>query len=143
MNPPTINRMKRVFQTVVFLTLWVGLGVPALWAQADEVKDQICGKWKVVWFSDDGKQVDMEARNQILILRRDGTGTMSMANEKVGDAQWTVLKKNKITFSDDPSVPAYEVKFKVSNEGKNMLFASKMPNGITRKVFFRALSGGD
>lgn len=134
--------MKIVFKTVVWGVLWLCLGTAALFAQGEEVKEKICGKWKVVWFSDNGKVVQMEERNQILILRRDGTGKMSMANEPVGDATWTVLKKNKITFSDDPTFPPNLVKFKSSNDGKNLLFTTKMPNGTTRKVYFRALSGG-
>ena len=55
-------------------------------------------KWKIIWFSDDGKEQNMEAKKQQLIMKSDGTGQMFMMGEKVGDVVWSVAGKNKINF---------------------------------------------
>lgn len=130
--------MRTFYLSGVFALLFLWAGGQRAFSQS--ITDQIVGKWKVVWFSDDKKEIDMEEKNQLLVLRRDGTGTMTMGGQKVGDATWSELGKKKIAFADDPSVPAYTVKIKMSNDGNNMLFAGKMPNGVTRRVYFRALS---
>jgi hypothetical protein len=122
------------------LLLLLLLALPGM-AQRPDVKDIVAHKWRVIWYSDDGKVQNMEAKKQQLVLRPDGTGQASMMGEKVGDIVWSVAGKNKIYFQDDPSVPAYLVKVSKYKNGINMLFTGTLPNGYERKVYFERLSG--
>lgn len=126
-------------KTLPFL-LFILLGVAAMGQRVD-IKDVVAHKWRVIWYADDGNEINMEAKKQHLILRSDGSGEASMLGAKVGDIVWSVAGKKKIFFQDDPNVPAYLVTVSKYKGGQNMLFTGTMPNGIVRKVYFERLMG--
>lgn len=109
-------------------------------AQSADLKSVCTGKWKVIWFADDGKEQNMEDKKQIMTLRSDGSGETQMLGQKVCDVKWEVVGKNTITFQDDPASPPYIVKVSKYKSGTNMLFTGRMPTGVQRKVYFQALS---
>jgi hypothetical protein len=132
--------MSRIFAflfSFLFITL---IALPSM-AQKVDLNKVIAHKWRVIWFSDDGVEHNMEAKKQQLIMKSDGTGQMFMLGEKIGDVVWSVTGKNTINFQDDPQTPAYSVKVSKYKKGKNMLFTGKMPTGVMRKVYFEILSG--
>ncbi|MFN8393919.1 MAG: hypothetical protein U0176_04525 [Bacteroidia bacterium] len=111
-------------------------------AQKGNIAAVVAHKWRVIWYSDNGEEKNMEAKKQQLILREDGTGEMFMMGQKVGDVNWMVASgKDKITFQDDPLAEPYLVKVSKYKKGLNMLFTGTMPNGVERKVYFERLLG--
>lgn len=112
------------------------------YSQKGDIGAVVAHKWKVIWYSDDGDEKNMEAKKQQLLLREDGSGEMSMMGQKVGDVKWTVAKgKDRITFQDDPLAEPYLVKVSKYKGGLNMLFTGTLPNGVVRKVYFERLLG--
>lgn len=127
--------------------LWVVAMMGLFWAndlaaQKGDIGAVVAHKWKVIWFSDDGVEKNMEDKKQQLILKSDGTGEMYMMGQLVGPVIWSVAEgKDKINFQDDAQAPPYLVKVSKYKKGINMLFTGTMPNGIERKVYFERLSG--
>lgn len=131
-------RIARISMIVVLALVSTG----SAFAQKGNIGTVVAHKWRVIWFSDDGVEKNMEAKKQQLVLREDGTGEMSMMGQKVGDVKWTVAPgKDKITFQDDPLAEPYLVKVSKYKKGLNMLFTGTMPNGVERKVYFERLLG--
>jgi hypothetical protein len=126
---------------ILLLTLFCLTLFGSLQAQKRDLKDVITRKWKILWYADDGVEKNMEDKKQYLVLRKDGTGTMSMLGEKVGDVTWSIAGRKKIYFSDFESAPPYLVKVTKYKTGKNMLFTGTMPNGVVREIYFQAMSG--
>jgi hypothetical protein len=126
----------------VFLGLFTALLLtgPSLAAQKPDLKQVVAGKWKVIWYADDGKEINMEAKKQQLVLKSDGSGKMSMMGENVGEVVWSVVDKKHINFQDDPTSQPYLVKVSKYKNGRNMLFTGTMPTGVVREVYFEALS---
>lgn len=111
-------------------------------AQKGDIGAVVAHKWRVIWYSDDGVEKNMEDKKQQLVMRSDGTGEMFMLGQKVGDVTWKVAEgKDQIYFQDDPLAAPYLVKVSKYKKGKNMLFTGKLPTGILRKVYFERLSG--
>lgn len=129
--------MLRTSTILILLLLFTGTA----FAQKYDLQQVVAHKWKIIWFSDDGKEQNMEAKKQQLIMKSDGTGQMFMMGEKVGDVVWSVAGKNKINFQDDPASPPYLVTVSKYKKGDNMLFTGTMPTGVERKVYFQVLSG--
>lgn len=128
-------------KTAIFLTGIFCLTIfSSLSAQKWDLQEVIPHKWKILWYSDDGVVKNMEDKKQFLVLRKDGTGTMSMLGEKVGDVTWTVIGRKSINFADLESAPPYKVKVTGFKKGNNMLWTGTMPNGVVRKVFFERMS---
>ena len=129
--------MHKTPTIILLLLLYAGVAM----AQKPDLQQVVAHKWKVIWYADDGKEQNMEAKKQQLIMKSDGTGQMFMMGEKIGDVLWSVAGKNKINFQDDPAGPAYLVKVSKYKKGDNMLFTGTMPTGVERKVYFQILSG--
>jgi hypothetical protein len=133
--------MSRIAYLFVFMVVGLLVAQPGF-SQKGDIGKVVAHKWRVIWFSDDGVEKNMEDKKQQLILRPDGSGEMFMMGQKIGDVVWTVAEgKDQITFQDDPTTPAYLVKVSKYKKGKNMLFTGTLPTGVERKVYFEILSG--
>jgi hypothetical protein len=136
-----MRRGHRSARLVLLSAMLLLIGLPGFaFGQKGDISSVVTGKWKVIWYSDNGVEQNMEASKQQLILLQDGTGTMFMQGAKVGDVSWSPAGKNKINFSDAEGAPPYLVKVSQYKKGPNMLFTSTMPNEVVRKVYFERLA---
>jgi hypothetical protein len=133
--------MKHLLTLLIAFVLL--LGTNAATAQKPDLSTVISHKWRVIWFSDDGVEKNMEAKKQQMHLHADGKGEVYMLGQKVGDVTWTLADgKDMIRWADDPAAPeGYLVKVSKYKKGKNMLFTGTLPSGVVRKVYFEILSG--